>query len=118
MAENIRLVVADGIARVTLARPEARNAFNAETIDQLHAAFSRITAADIVLRRRAAPGATALTPKELENRAEAWRPWRSYAVMHLWRAAGDEPARTDARTRQRNFETAASRETPIEGPAP
>lgn len=26
------------------------------------------------------------TPKELLHRAERWRPWRSYAVMHLWHA--------------------------------
>jgi methylglutaconyl-CoA hydratase len=48
MAENIRLVVSGGIARVTLARPEARNAFNAETIEQLHDVFTRIAAADDV----------------------------------------------------------------------
>jgi methylglutaconyl-CoA hydratase len=48
MAESIRLVVSKGIAHVTLARPEARNAFNAETIEQLHAIFSRIAAADDV----------------------------------------------------------------------
>ena len=23
-------------------------------------------------------------PRELERRAEAWRPWRAYAVMYLW----------------------------------
>jgi AraC family transcriptional regulator, regulatory protein of adaptative response / DNA-3-methyladenine glycosylase II len=27
--------------------------------------------------------------------AEGWRPWRSYAVMQLWRSLG-EPARSDA----------------------
>jgi methylglutaconyl-CoA hydratase len=47
MAE-IRLDVADGIARVTLARPEVRNAFNAELIAQLYEIFTRITAADDV----------------------------------------------------------------------
>jgi AraC family transcriptional regulator of adaptative response / DNA-3-methyladenine glycosylase II len=26
-------------------------------------------------------------PKELERRAEAWRPWRAYAAMYLWRSA-------------------------------
>ena len=36
MAESIHLAVSDGIARVTLARPEVRNAFNAEMIEQLH----------------------------------------------------------------------------------
>lgn len=48
MAESVRLAVGDGIARVTLARPDVRNAFNAEVIAQLHDAFSRITAADDV----------------------------------------------------------------------
>lgn len=45
--------------------------------------------ADLVVRRMAAGGAAALTAKELDRRAEAWRPWRGYAVMHLWCAAGD-----------------------------
>ncbi len=46
-------------------------------------------AADIVLRRMAAVGGKSLTPRALGEQAEAWRPWRSYAVMHLWRAAGE-----------------------------
>ncbi len=25
-----------------------------------------------------------MDPKKLEQRAEAWRPWRAYAAMHLW----------------------------------
>ena len=48
MAESIHLTVSDGVARVTLARPEVRNAFNAEVIEQLHEVFTRITAADDV----------------------------------------------------------------------
>lgn len=45
-------------------------------------------AADLVLRRMAAPERSKpLTTRALEARAAAWRPWRSYAVMHLWRAA-------------------------------
>ncbi len=48
MAESIHLAVSDGIARVTLARPEVRNAFNAEVIEQLHEVFTRITEADNV----------------------------------------------------------------------
>ncbi|MDP2876201.1 MAG: DNA-3-methyladenine glycosylase 2 [Holophaga sp.] len=31
--------------------------------------------------RTALPG---LSTKEIKARAEAWRPWRAYAVMHLW----------------------------------
>ena len=27
------------------------------------------------------------------GRAERWRPWRSYALMHLWAVLGDPPAR-------------------------
>ena len=41
-------------------------------------------AADLVLRRMAAAGGTPLTPGALQARAEAWRPWRGYAVLHLW----------------------------------
>jgi methylglutaconyl-CoA hydratase len=48
MAESIRLVVSGGIARVVLARPEVRNAFNAEVIEALRDVFSSITADDDV----------------------------------------------------------------------
>ncbi len=48
MSESITLAVGDGVARVTIVRPEVRNAFNAEVIEQLHDVFSRITAADDV----------------------------------------------------------------------
>ena len=48
MPESVQLTVAEGVARVTLARPDVRNAFNAEVIEQLHAVFTRITAADDV----------------------------------------------------------------------
>ena len=34
-----------------------------------------------------------LTARQLDERAEAWRPWRGYAVMQLWRAASDRPPR-------------------------
>lgn len=43
---------------------------------------------DLVLRRMAAVDGTPLTSSALAARAEAWRPWRGYAVLHLWRAAG------------------------------
>jgi len=53
-------------------------------------------AADLVLRRVAAAGGAPLTARALEARAEAWRPWRSYAVLHLWRAAGDAVRRENS----------------------
>jgi AraC family transcriptional regulator of adaptative response / DNA-3-methyladenine glycosylase II len=40
---------------------------------------------DLILRRMAG----GLTPRALERRADAWRPWRSYAVMLLWRGSLD-----------------------------
>ena len=30
--------------------------------------------------------------RELERRAEAWRPWRAYATMYLWTMGGDRGA--------------------------
>ena len=38
---------------------------------------------DLVLRRMAGD----LTARALDRRSDAWRPWRSYAVMLLWEAA-------------------------------
>ena len=46
-----------------------------------------LPAEDLVLRRVAAGGGAALSAPELRARAEAWRPWRAYAVMQLWSEA-------------------------------
>ncbi|GAA3525788.1 enoyl-CoA hydratase-related protein [Amycolatopsis ultiminotia] len=46
--ERVRLEVADGIARVELARPDARNALDLPMCRQLRAAFEEIDAADDV----------------------------------------------------------------------
>jgi AraC family transcriptional regulator of adaptative response / DNA-3-methyladenine glycosylase II len=40
---------------------------------------------DLVLRRAAGD----CTARELDRRSQAWRPWRAYAVMLLWRGALD-----------------------------
>lgn len=32
------------------------------------------------------------SPKEIAARADAWRPWRSYAAQHLWASLTDSPA--------------------------
>jgi methylglutaconyl-CoA hydratase len=48
MAESVHLQIADGVARVTLARPDVRNAFNAAVIAELHEIFTEMTAADDV----------------------------------------------------------------------
>lgn len=41
---------------------------------------------DLILLRAAAEPGEVLTPKALRYRAQAWRPWRAYAVMLLWRS--------------------------------
>lgn len=42
-------------------------------------------AADRVLRQAAGAG-TVMSPRALERRSAAWRPWRAYACVLLWRA--------------------------------
>ena len=37
-----------------------------------------------LLRAFDEPGRPRLRPKELERRADAWRPWRAYAALLLW----------------------------------
>lgn len=41
-------------------------------------------AEDLVLRRALTSNGTRCATGTLRARAEAWRPWRAYAVMHLW----------------------------------
>jgi AraC family transcriptional regulator of adaptative response / DNA-3-methyladenine glycosylase II len=48
-------------------------------------------ASDLVLLRAAGNGHP-LSVSALRARAERWRPWRSYAAVHLWRSAADEDA--------------------------
>ncbi|MEZ5491621.1 MAG: AlkA N-terminal domain-containing protein [Gammaproteobacteria bacterium] len=40
---------------------------------------------DLILRRALHLGSSPLSPGQLLERAEYWRPWRAYAVMLLWR---------------------------------
>ena len=47
-------------------------------------------AADLILRRAAAGDGGELSTRALSAMAEAWRPWRAYAVMHLWRSVADQ----------------------------
>lgn len=54
-------------------------------------------AADLILRRAAARDGETLSTKALAARAEAWRPWRAYAVIHLWRGMSDAAPAPKAR---------------------
>ena len=45
---------------------------------------------DLGVRRALAGTAEGLpTPRETLARSEAWRPWRAYAVLHLWMSEGE-----------------------------
>lgn len=54
-------------------------------------------AADLILRRAAARDGETLSTKALAAHAEAWRPWRAYAVIHLWRGMSDTTPAPQAR---------------------
>lgn len=45
-------------------------------------------AGDLVLRQALGAGVT-LSERECEARSQPWRPWRAYAVLHLWHLSGD-----------------------------
>ena len=45
-------------------------------------------AGDLIVRQVLGAGQT-LGERACEQRSQAWRPWRAYAVLHLWHLAGD-----------------------------
>ena len=53
------------------------------------------------------------TSRELEHRAEAWRPWRAYAAMYLWRIASRGQTREiKSASRRTQKQTLASASAP------
>lgn len=52
-----------------------------------------LPSADRILCRMASERGRSLSARELLRRAESWRPWRSYATVHLWCAAREMAAR-------------------------
>jgi 3-methyladenine DNA glycosylase/8-oxoguanine DNA glycosylase len=53
---------------------------------------------DLGVRRALASAGRLPTPSQALARAEAWRPWRAYAVMHLWASAATRrPAKEERR---------------------
>ncbi|WP_369916249.1 DNA-3-methyladenine glycosylase 2 family protein [Xanthomonas sp. NCPPB 3005] len=51
-------------------------------------------AGDLVLQRMLGADGARLSERATDARAQAWRPWRAYAVLHLWHLAGDPPEET------------------------
>lgn len=71
-------------------------------------------AEDLVLQRALPADGSRLSAKALGAASQPWRPWRGYAVIHLWRdsmpqaaAAKAQPATRPAARRARRSETAA-----------
>jgi len=54
----------------------------------------RFLEGDVVVRRALRSLGLPATGRAAEDRAAGWRPWRSYAVMHLWRHAAAAPTAT------------------------
>lgn len=46
-------------------------------------------ASDLGVRKALSENGRPPTATEAGRRAEAWRPWRAYATMALWSAAGE-----------------------------
>jgi AraC family transcriptional regulator of adaptative response / DNA-3-methyladenine glycosylase II len=68
---------------------------------------------DLVLRQMAGDGVV-LSRARLRERAEAWRPWRAYAAMYLWREAAERSTRGATRTtRQSDPFSLASQRIPL-----
>ena len=86
MDRKVAAAVAGGVDVIDLAKGNP-DAFPAE---------------DLVLQNMLPTDGTRSTAKALRTHAEAWRPWRGYAVFHLWReAATSTPPRTATPARPR-----------------
>jgi AraC family transcriptional regulator of adaptative response / DNA-3-methyladenine glycosylase II len=115
-----------------LARAAIEGAFDAEAPEQMIAMIAALRGAgpraaydvalhafgdpdaflaeDAVLRRMASHDGSPLTARELDERAEAWRPWRGYAALHLWKAAEQASSNRAGRSeRVRKWPLAARR---------
>jgi AraC family transcriptional regulator of adaptative response / DNA-3-methyladenine glycosylase II len=46
-------------------------------------------AADLILRQAFAQDGKLIPLRDLHAMAEAWKPWRAYAVLHVWRGQGE-----------------------------
>jgi AraC family transcriptional regulator of adaptative response / DNA-3-methyladenine glycosylase II len=64
---------------------------------------------DLVLRQQATGDGSVITGKALAVLAEHWRPWRAYAVIHLWRDAANQRDKPAPSTRNRAAVAGASK---------
>ena len=96
-AETLRslaaLVARDGLQLEGLARIRGIGPWTLQYISMRALKNSdAFPAEDLILRRAASTNGAPLTPKQLIARAEAWRPYRAYAVIALWQAYSEKSA--------------------------
>jgi AraC family transcriptional regulator of adaptative response / DNA-3-methyladenine glycosylase II len=58
-------------------------------------------AGDVAVRRHFASHGARISEAKLLARAERWRPWRAYAVLHLWTAGAD--VRQTSRVKENDY---------------
>ena len=58
---------------------------------------------DLVVRRVIARARSTLSTEAMRDRAEAWRPWRAYATLHLWQGVEDDHAPARGRSTAANM---------------
>lgn len=64
-------------------------------------------AEDLVLQKHLPGDGSRLSARRLRDHAEAWRPWRAYAVVHLWRDAAQATSTPATPPRTSRMRTAA-----------
>jgi len=55
---------------------------------------------DLVIRRVSPRARSTLSIEAMRDRAEAWRPWRAYATLHLWQGVEDAAGHEGAHPRR------------------
>ena len=75
-------------------------------------------AEDLVLQRALPNDGTRLSAKALLAHAEAWRPWRGYAVIHLWRDSMPAPKPVQAVATKRRGRASDARTDTAARPVP
>jgi AraC family transcriptional regulator of adaptative response / DNA-3-methyladenine glycosylase II len=89
-----RATVAEGLSIETLSRIRGIGPWTVQYIAMRAFKDSdAFPAEDLILRRAASPNGDPLTAKQLLTRAEAWRPYRAYAVIALWQAYAERLAK-------------------------
>ena len=56
--------------------------------------------------------------RELEQRAEAWRPWRAYAVIYLWNITDDSAVQLEPRRKPNKLALSKTQDATVEKIAP